>query len=96
MHYREELRKAEMMNADQVIIEKKVQEHQEEYQRLRNERLAKGYRAGSIYKRLRQKEVIEKHSGPELAIVLKGELFERRWAYGHSTNVWNEWQRVTC
>ena len=62
----------ERMSSDHEVIQKKMEEHQEEYQTMRQKRLERGLRAGSMYRIDRKKEAIESHTGPELAIVVKG------------------------
>ena len=72
LHWRNEQQKIAKMEADAAIIQEKAEQHQQEYSRRRQEMLEKGMRKNAMYRRERTKEVIESHTGPELALVLKG------------------------
>ena len=60
---------------DQVVIDKKMEIHQQDYEQRRQKLLERGVRRGSIYRKERIKEVQETHIGPELAIVIKGDVY---------------------
>lgn len=62
------------MLEDQVTIQKKMEEHQMEYNELRRRRLESGRRSGSIYRMMRTKESANVKTGPELSIVVKGNI----------------------
>lgn len=56
------------------IAKSKMEEHQRTYKAAREERLAQGYRKSSIFRRQRTKEIIESGEGPELCILIKGDV----------------------
>ena len=68
----EQLRKQE---EEMKIILQKQQEHRQEYEELRREKLEKGIRRGTIYgRRTEVAEDTEMETTPELSVVLKGNV----------------------
>ncbi len=59
-------------NEDQVAIDQKMEAHRQDYVEKRKQLLEAGKRRTTIYRLDRTKEVVDVHTGPELAIVLKG------------------------
>ena len=58
------------------IIKQKQEEHRQEYEELRREKLEKGIRRGTIYgKRAQVAEDADEDTTPELSMVLKGNLY---------------------
>ena len=70
--WRENLSKEKQATEAQTIVQSKMQQHQLEYHTARQERLAKGFRKGALYRTQRSKEVVTSHEGPELPVVIKG------------------------
>ena len=64
----------ELTLAAQPIIQQKRQEHDDEYHRLRAEKLEIGFFWKRIYNRSRTKETIQTHTGPELSVVVKADV----------------------
>jgi len=62
------------VDKDYEIIRQKAELHNAEYREMRRRQLEKGRRINAIYRRKRSKEIAEGSKGPELCVVIKGEL----------------------
>ena len=61
------------MEGDKVIIEKKIQEHEAVYKKMRQSRLEKGlFRSRLFRSEKRTSEAVQLTTGPELSIVIRG------------------------
>ena len=72
IHYRQHLAMDKKAEEDMAVYNKKMEEHKKEYNELRLIEFQKGKRWSNIYRSQKTKETIETHTGPELAIVVKG------------------------
>ncbi len=73
INWRQEQKQQQKIDQDDILIKRKIEEHQADYAEKREQNLSRGIRRGSIYSRERSKEIKEGDHGPELAIVVKGE-----------------------
>ena len=74
IRYRQDQAKQKMMETDQEVIAAKSEAHRQEYSQLRSERLEKGYKKSSIYRRMRTKETEETSTTAKLSILIKGDV----------------------
>lgn len=70
--WRLQRQKEERIIQDQVVIQKKMEEHKAEYNELRKQKLEKGHRGSALYREIRSKESVGVRTGPEFSVVVKG------------------------
>lgn len=72
--WRLQRQKEERIIQDQVVIQKKMEEHKAEYNELRKQKLEKGHRGSALYREIRSKESVGVRTGPEFSVVVKGDV----------------------
>lgn len=67
---------SEKAKKDLAVYNVQMQKHNEHYRELRQEYRNMGYRITRVFSRIKEKEVRNEYSGPELPIVIKGNLLQ--------------------
>lgn len=74
MQFRKSIKQDEKALEDARVIHEKMEQHRKDYHDKLEAKRSSGRRVGAIYKRERRKETQDESSGPEFAIVVKGDV----------------------
>jgi len=72
--FREQKIREQQVDKDHEIVRKKAELHDAEYREMRQLQLEKGWRRNALYRNQRTRETIDDDKGPQLCVVIKGQL----------------------
>ena len=74
VNFRQQKVREQQVDKDYEIVCKKAELHHAEYHETRRQQLEKGFRRSALYRTQRTKETMDDDRGPQLCVVIKGQL----------------------